>query len=125
MAPEKVLKALEDLQHNTPNTDAEAMRFAISVSELQPDTGGSVLTCVGSSCHNRSAGVGCGTGESAAARRESCAASLWIGWDVLPQHVWWLHKPPMAHYLSADFLVLYAPAAALCCRQAGPGVRYS
>jgi hypothetical protein len=39
MAPEKVLKALEDLQHNTPNTDAEAMRFAISVSELQPDTG--------------------------------------------------------------------------------------
>jgi hypothetical protein len=40
MAPEKVLKALEDMQHNTPNTDAEAMRFAISVSELQPDTGG-------------------------------------------------------------------------------------
>lgn len=39
MAPEKVLKALEDMQHNTPNTDAEAMRFAISVSELQPDTG--------------------------------------------------------------------------------------
>lgn len=39
MAPEKVMKALEDLQTNAPNTDAEAMRFAISVSELQPDTG--------------------------------------------------------------------------------------
>lgn len=40
MAPEKVMQALEDLQQNNPNTDAEAMRFAISVSELQPDTGG-------------------------------------------------------------------------------------
>ena len=40
MAPERVLKALEDMQQNQPNTDAEAMRFAISVSELQPDTGG-------------------------------------------------------------------------------------
>ncbi len=39
MAPEKVMQALEDLQQNNPNTDAEAMRFAISVSELQPDTG--------------------------------------------------------------------------------------
>lgn len=39
MAPEKVLKALEDLQQNSPNADAEAMRFAISVSELQFDTG--------------------------------------------------------------------------------------
>jgi hypothetical protein len=33
------MQALEDLQHNNPNADAEAMRFAISVSELQPDTG--------------------------------------------------------------------------------------
>lgn len=39
LAPEKVLKALEDMQQSQPNTDAEAMRFAISVSELQPDTG--------------------------------------------------------------------------------------
>lgn len=39
MAPEKVLKALQDMQQNQPNTDAEAMRFAISVSELLPDTG--------------------------------------------------------------------------------------
>lgn len=37
-APEKVLKALEGL-HSEPNADTEAMRFAISVSELQPDTG--------------------------------------------------------------------------------------
>lgn len=39
MAPDKVLQALEDLQANQPNADAEAMRFALSCSELQHDTG--------------------------------------------------------------------------------------
>jgi hypothetical protein len=46
MAPDKVMQALEDLQANNPNADAEAMRFALSCSELQPDTGVCVCVCV-------------------------------------------------------------------------------
>lgn len=36
--PETVLKALEDLQHDQPQTDAEALRFPLSCSEVQADT---------------------------------------------------------------------------------------
>lgn len=39
MAPERVMQALQDMQADNPNADTEALRFAISVSELQPDTG--------------------------------------------------------------------------------------
>lgn len=38
MMPDKVLKALDDLQHDQPNSDAEALRFPLSCSEVQPDT---------------------------------------------------------------------------------------
>lgn len=36
--PEKVLKALDDLQRDQPQTDAEALRFPLSCSEVQQDT---------------------------------------------------------------------------------------